>query len=395
MRVSAYPTVESRNELLGKLRLTFNSDTITSKQLQQWGESHDVAFPWFVRKDDRKISRGIFSLADEVDGEKTTKRTRVAATRSPKVANVSPEIVIPMRDHMPAVAKNVTESFVPEKDSTYAPFGFFRDLKKIIDSKQFYPIYITGLSGNGKTMMVEQVCASLGREMIRANIVRTTDETDLIGSYELVDGNTILREGPVIVAMRRGAVLLLDEVDLGSEHLLCIQPVLEGKPYFNKKTGELIHPAPGFTVIATANTKGKGSEDGRFIGTNVLNEAFLERFAITVEQQYPSNTTERKILQNNCGLLGVDEPEFVERLVLWADMIRTSYMEGAVDEIISTRRLVHIVKAFSIFRNRMKAVEMCLNRFDTETKTAFLDFYTKVDADAISSDTADQENENE
>jgi MoxR-like ATPase len=300
-----------------------------------------------------------------------------------------------MRDHMPAVAKNVTESFVPEKDSTYAPFGFFRDLKKIIDSKQFYPIYITGLSGNGKTMMVEQVCASLGREMIRANIVRTTDETDLIGSYELVDGNTILREGPVIVAMRRGAVLLLDEVDLGSEHLLCIQPVLEGKPYFNKKTGELIHPAPGFTVIATANTKGKGSEDGRFIGTNVLNEAFLERFAITVEQQYPSNTTERKILQNNCGLLGVDEPEFVERLVLWADMIRTSYMEGAVDEIISTRRLVHIVKAFSIFRNRMKAVEMCLNRFDTETKTAFLDFYTKVDADAISSDTADQENENE
>ena len=279
-------------------------------------------------------------------------------------------------------AKNMTESFVPEKNETYVAFGFYNDLKNIIKSKIFYPIYITGLSGNGKTLMIEQVCASINRELIRVNVTKRTDESDLIGSYELIDGNTVRREGPVITAMRRGAVLLLDETDLGTEDLLCLQPILEGKPYFDKKTGEVVQPASGFNVIATANTKGKGSDDGRFIGTNLLNEAFLERFAVTVEQEYPPAATERKILEKNFQQLGVDDPVFIDRLITWADVIRKSFEDGAVDEVISTRRLVHIAKAFSIFKNRLKAIELCLNRFDTDTKTAFLDLYTKVDADA-------------
>ena len=230
--------------------------------------------------------------------------------------------------------------------------------------------------------MIEQVCASLKRELIRVNITKRTDETDLIGSYELIDGSTVRREGPVITAMRRGAVLLLDECDLGTEDILCLQPILEGKSYFDKKTGEVIHPAAGFNVIATANTKGKGSDDGRFIGTNVLNEAFLERFAITVEQEYPPAATERKILDKNFDLYGITDKVFIDRLITWAEVIRKSFADGAVDEVISTRRLVHIAKAFSIFGNRLKAIELCLNRFDTDTKTAFLDLYTKVDAEA-------------
>jgi MoxR-like ATPase len=241
--------------------------------------------------------------------------------------------------------------------------------------------------------MVEQVCAALKREMIRVNITRETDETDLIGSYELIDGNTIRREGPAIVAMRRGAVLLLDETDYGSERLLCLQPILEGKPFFDKKTGEIIHPAPGFNVIATANTKGKGSDDGRFIGANVLNEAFLERFAITVEQEYPSNTVESKILSKVFAELGCSDQEFEEKLVVWADIIRSSFETGAVNEIISTRRLVHIAKAFSIFKDRMKAVQLCLNRFDEDTKNSFLDLYTKVDQNAHGEQPAPAEGE--
>jgi MoxR-like ATPase len=279
-------------------------------------------------------------------------------------------------------ATNLTESFVPDRNETYVPFGFYNDMRDIIKSRIFYPIYITGLSGNGKTFMIEQVCAALKRELIRVNITKRTDESDLIGSYELVDGSTIRREGPVITAMRRGAVLLLDECDLGTEDILCLQPILEGKPYFDKKTGEVVHPAAGFNVIATANTKGKGSDDGRFIGTNLLNEAFLERFAITVEQEYPPAATERKILEKNFAVLGITDTIFIDRLITWAEVIRKSFSDGAVDEVISTRRLVHISKAFSIFNNRLKAIEMCLNRFDTDTKTAFLDLYTKVDAEA-------------
>jgi MoxR-like ATPase len=279
-------------------------------------------------------------------------------------------------------ALNVTESFVPEANPWYVPFGFYNDLKKIIKSKQFCPVYITGLSGNGKTMMVEQICANLKREFVRVNITKRTDESDLIGTYELIDGNTIRREGPVITAMRRGAVLLLDEVDYGTEEILCLNGVLEGKPFFDKKTGEIIHAAKGFTVIATANTKGKGSDDGRFIGANVLNEAFLERFAFTWEQEYPEQKVELEIVNKAFESFGINQPEFANKLVTWATVIRKAFNDDAVDEVISTRRLVHIVNAYNIFGSRKKAIEMCLNRYDSEVKTSFLDLYTKIDAEA-------------
>jgi len=376
MRKSNYD-LSAKMALLQKIHAHFDKDVISLKELNKYVEDKKNKveyFPYFILRE-RKVGRGQFNILPKNVGVATPVATDkfLSAAAPAMVAQV-----IPIATRR---AANVTESFVPEKNKTYVPFGFFSDLKDIIKSRIFYPIYITGLSGNGKTMMIEQVCASLGREMIRVNITKRTDESDLIGSYELVDGNTIRREGPVITAMRRGAVLLLDETDLGTEDLLCLQPILEGKPYFDKKTGEIVHPAPGFNIIATANTKGKGSDDGRFIGTNVLNEAFLERFAITVEQEYPPATTERKILEKNFVELGLDDAVFIDRLITWAEVIRKSFADGAVDEVISTRRLVHISKAFSIFGDRLKSIEMCLNRFDSDTKTAFLDLYTKVDAD--------------
>ena len=277
---------------------------------------------------------------------------------------------------------------IPEAVKEYVPFGHFTDLKSILMSRLFFPVFITGLSGNGKTMMVEQVCAKLKRECYRVNVTIETDEDDLIGSNTLIEGNIQFREGPVLKAMRKGAVLLIDEIDLASNKIMCLQSILEGKGYLNKKTGEYVSPADGFTIIATANTKGKGSDDGRFIGTNVLNEAFLERFSITMEQEYPSNAVERRILTKEFERLEViDQNDFVLNLVNWADVIRKSFFEGAIDELISTRRLVHIAQAFTMFKDKMKAIEMCVSRFDTETKATFLDLYTKVDAEAIESPT--------
>jgi MoxR-like ATPase len=365
-------------DVLEKLYKHFDKDIVSVKELNEYclNKKNGIpSFPYFILRE-RKVARGQYNILPKHVGSVTPVAPKQTA-EVPAAAMVAQVVQLATKR-----ASNVTESFVPDRNETYVPFGFYADLRDIIKSRIFYPIYITGLSGNGKTMMIEQVCAALKRELIRVNITKRTDESDLIGSYELVDGNTIRREGPVITAMRRGAVLLLDECDLGTEDILCLQPILEGKPYFDKKTGEVVHPAAGFNVIATANTKGKGSDDGRFIGTNLLNEAFLERFAITVEQEYPPAATERKILQKNFESLGLTDTTFIERLITWAEVIRKSFADGAVDEVISTRRLVHITKAFSIFGNRLKAIEMCLNRFDTDTKTAFLDLYTKVDAEA-------------
>ena len=266
-------------------------------------------------------------------------------------------------------------SYVPENDPSYVPFGNAKALKKVVASRQFYPVFITGLSGNGKTLGVEQACAHLNRELIRVNITIETDEDDLIGGFRLVNGDTVFHNGPVVEALERGAVLLLDEIDLASNKILCLQSVLEGKGVFLKKTGRYVKPAAGFTVIATANTKGKGSDDGRFVGTNVLNEAFLERFPVTFEQDYPSPVIEQKILKNvGCELT------FAENLVKWAGVIRKTFFDGGVDEVITTRRLVHIAQAYSIFGDRLVAITNCVNRFDDDTKQSFLDLYTKVDA---------------
>ena len=276
---------------------------------------------------------------------------------------------------------------IPVKDAHYVPFGFYRDLESIINSKVFYPVFITGLTGNGKTTMVEQVCAKLKRECIRVNVSIETDEDDLVGGRTLIDGNITFQEGPVLLAMRRGAVLLIDEIDRGSNKLMCIQGILEGKPFFNKKTGDVINPAPGFTVIATANTKGQGSDSGKYIAAQILDEAFLERFPITVEQEYPTSKIERKIVINNMKAHNCVDEDFADKLVKWAEVIRKTYMEEAIDEMISTRRLVHIVRAFAMFKDQKKAIELCINRFDADTKNAFLDLYKKLEEPAPTQDT--------
>jgi len=281
----------------------------------------------------------------------------------------------------PSVEPATPRNLIPTTDDTFVKFGSFNDLKKIISSKLFYPTFITGLSGNGKTFGVEQACAQLKRELIRVNITIETDEDDLIGGFRLVNGETVWHNGPVIEALERGAILLLDEIDLASNKILCLQSVLEGNGVFLKKIGRFVRPSAGFNVFATANTKGKGSDDGRFIGTNVLNEAFLERFPVTFEQDYPSPSIENKILQNVADSLKVKDIDFCKRLVDWGDIIRKTFYDGGIEEIISTRRLVHIVRAYSIFNDKMKAIQVCVNRFDDETKQAFLELYDKVDAD--------------
>ena len=368
-----------RTEFLDKVRFEFGAiREISRAQVLEVCDKYGFDKPnWILNDVSRRVSRGVYALPE--NGAKVTPIAKVAKAVKKVLAPVEPTVAVAMV--APSVLSHNAElSLVPEKVTGYVPFGNFPDVRAIIKSKKFYPAYITGLSGNGKTMMVEQVCANEKRECVRVNITIETDEDDLIGGFRLVNGETVWQDGPVITAMSRGAVLLLDEVDLGSNKMMCLQPVLEGKAVYLKKTNRVVHPAPGFNVIATANTKGKGSDDGRFIGTNVMNEAFLERFSITMEQEYPSTKVETKILNNVLGASGVENKDFVDKLVTWADVIRKSFYEGALSEIISTRRLVHICEAFSIFgENKMKAIELCLNRFDVDTKNSFIELYKKVD----------------
>jgi len=308
----------------------------------------------------------------------------VEATTSPLAVPPSTASPTPSTASVVEMTKGSTSTVtnIPGKDPLFVPFGNFSDVHSIIKSNMFYPIYVTGLSGNGKTFMIEQAAAKAGREMFRVNITVETDEDDLLGGFRLVDGETVWFDGPVVEAMRKGAILLLDEVDLASTKIMCLQPVLEGKGVFLKKINEFVTCADGFNIVATANTKGKGDETGNFIGAGVMNEAFLERFPITVEQEYPTNAVEKKILEKVFDKLNISDSEFIEKLVNWADIIRKTYLEGAIDELITTRRLVHISNACAIFNmDRMKAITMCVNRFDDETKTAMVDLYTKVDSD--------------
>ena len=333
--------------------------------------------PSWLKQDQYKVSRGVYSLP--VDGDISPKIKEDIISELPKEETAP---AVDTVNQAAFVISSLTGNIIPTKDPVFVPWGYFKDIKSIVSSKQFYPIFITGLSGNGKTMNVSQACAQAKRECIRVNITIETDEDDLLGGYRLQEGQTVWQNGPVIEAMERGAILLLDEIDLASNKIMCLQPILEGNGVFLKKINKFVKPAPGFNVIATANTKGQGSEDGKFIGTNILNEAFLERFPITVEQSYPTNKIESKILLNvmsEKGLTKNADIKFAENLVTWADIIRKTFYEGGVDEIISTRRLVHIVEAFTIFKDKMKAIEMCTNRFDNDTKTSFMDLYSKVD----------------
>ena len=341
--------------------------TLAMSDVTSIREEHGLGWPsWFVRPPYR-VGRGLFKLP--VEGESIT------PIISKPIVN---ESVVEETEAVMAY-HNPTESLVPSKDPLYVPFGHFNDIYSIVKSGRYYPAFVTGLSGNGKTFMIEQACAKAKREFFRVNITVETDEDDLLGHYALIDGNTVWQDGPVVKAMERGAVLLLDEIDLASSKIMCLQPVLEGNGVFLKKVNRFVAPSKGFTVLATANTKGKGSEDGRFIGTNILNEAFLERFPITVEQEYPSMSVERKILVKVFASLDVEAGDFSERLVTWADIIRKTFYEGGIDEIIATRRLVHIANAYAIFGDRKKAIELCIARFDEDTKTSFLDLYSKVD----------------
>jgi hypothetical protein len=332
---------------------------------------------WFVRAPYR-VGTGKFKLP--VNGD-------MIAPVKPKKLKVPVMKNSEIGEESVVAYHNPTENLVPDKDPLYVPFGNFNDVYTIIKSGRYYPAFITGLSGNGKTFMVEQACAKAKREYFRVNITVETDEDDLLGHYALIDGNTVWQDGPVVKAMERGAILLLDEIDLASSKIMCLQPVLEGKGVFLKKVNRFVSPSVGFNVLATANTKGKGSEDGRFIGTNILNEAFLERFPITVEQEYPSMSVERKILDKVFASLDITEyGDFAEKLVTWADIIRKTFYEGGIDEIIATRRLVHIVNAYAIFGDRKKAIEMCIARFDDDTKTSFLDLYSKCDSEVVVTD---------
>ena len=341
--------------------------TMTNTEITETAEEMGMPFPHFLLKTELRVGRGQYRspLAERV----VTKQPDTVAAMTVNVSDFNVE------------SDSFAENLVPEKDPLFVPFGNFATVKKVLQSKMFYPIFVTGMSGNGKTFGIEQACAQTGREVIRVNFTVETDEDDLIGGFRLVNGETKFFKGPVIKAMEMGAVLLLDEIDLGNpSKIMALQSILEGGGYFIKKTGEYVTPAKGFTAIATANTKGKGSDDGRFIGTNILNEAFLERFPVTVEQEYPSPAIEKKILGRVFDSLDIKDSDFVEKLVDWADIIRKTFYDGGVDEIISTRRLVHVAKAFSIFGDRMKAINLCINRFDEDTKLSFADLYTKVDA---------------
>jgi hypothetical protein len=347
---------------------------LTKDKVTTFAEKSGICCPtWFVRAPYR-VGTGKFKLPVAGDVITPVKPKKVKVPVMKKIEKTEETVV---------AYHNPTENLVPEKDPLYVPFGNFNDVFSIIKSGRYYPAFITGLSGNGKTFMVEQACAKAKREYFRVNITVETDEDDLLGHYALIDGNTVWQDGPVVKAMERGAILLLDEIDLASSKIMCLQPVLEGKGVYLKKVNRFVSPSVGFNVLATANTKGKGSEDGRFIGTNILNEAFLERFPITVEQEYPSMSVERKILDKVFASLDIEAGDFAEKLVTWADIIRKTFYEGGIDEIIATRRLVHIVNAYAIFGDRKKAIEMCIARFDDDTKTSFLDLYSKCDSEVV------------
>ena len=367
-----------RKEFLETLTKTYpNKTSFTKEEINNTGH-----FPYWIKsaRYNFKQGVGIFNLEAAISGYNGGYEPEVV---TPKVIPIPAQ---PVASNMPVAAQ--TESvnlmsdakIIPEKMDNYVPFGHFRDVKNIIKSKIFFPVFVTGLSGNGKTLMIEQVCAQLNRELYRVNVTIETDEDDLMGGHTLVNGNIVYREGPVIKAMRKGAVLLLDEVDLGSNKLMCLQSVLEGKGYLIKKTGEWVAPKKGFTILATANTKGQGSDDGKFIGTQIMNEAMLERFAITMQQEYPPVVTERKILEMEMALTGEVDSDFTTKLVDWADIIRKTYYEGAIDDVITTRRLVHIVNAFRMFNDKLKCITMCISRFDEETRNSILDLYSKIDA---------------
>lgn len=351
---------ETRKSFIKSLSMQFPGRSVFDRnELADHARSNGLSFPGYFMRSENRVGRGQYEIK------------MLAVVSSSNVSEITPMIKQTIFEQV--------KIEVPEKDKSYVTWGFFKDVKTIIESESFYPLFIAGLSGNGKTMMVEQACAELHRKYVRVNITEETDEDDLIGGFRLVNGETVWCDGPIPQAMKQGAICLIDEIDRGSNKLMCLQAVLEGKPLYIKKTGAVVTPTRGFNILATANTKGRGSEDGRFTGARILDEAFLERFVATIDQPYPTPAVEKKIILNAMDTYGGFDGEFAENLVTWAEIIRKTYEDGGVDDLISTRRLVHISRTFSIFNDRKKAIELCISRFDEDTRVAFLDLYTKVD----------------
>ena len=381
---------QKQKEFVDYATKKFNTNELTVSQLKEANKHFGCKYApqWLIKNKDFKVGKSLFKLPNENDTIESV------SSKPNKVAEKVLETAVASDTHKEAayIVSSLTGDIVPKKDPVFVSFGNYPDIKSIVKSNMFYPVFITGLSGNGKTLGVTQACAEAKKELIRVNITIETDEDDLLGGYRLKDGQTVWQNGPVIEAMERGALLLLDEIDLASNKIMCLQQILEGSGVFVKKINKFIKPAQGFNVIATANTKGQGSDDGKFIGTNVLNEAFLERFPITFEQSYPKPAVEEKILVNTYKQAsGKSDKDFCKKLVTWADVIRKTYFDGGVDEIISTRRLVHIIQAYAIFGKKMKAVEVCTNRFDNDTKDSFMELYTKVDAGASAESIAQEQ----
>ena len=371
---------KKQTEQVSVLYDVYKKDILTRAEINAVVKKGKIQNPSWLKTDKFKVDRGCYKLPlnNAEDNNKVDEKVLDDA---------------PNKQEAAYIVSSLTGDIVPKKDKVFVPFGNYSDVKNIIKSGQFYPCFITGLSGNGKTMAVTQACAEMKKELIRVNITIETDEDDLLGGYRLKDGQTVWQNGPVIEAMERGALLLLDEIDLASNKIMCLQPILEGSGVFVKKINKFVKPKAGFNVIATANTKGQGSEDGKFIGTNILNEAFLERFPVTFEQKYPTSKIEKKILTNTLKAAGKSDVKFVEKLVTWADVIRRTFFDGGVDEIISTRRLVHITQAYAIFGDKIKAIQLCTNRFDDDTKNSFVELYTKVDSGSSLEDILKEQNE--
>ena len=388
MRESDMEYTEKQLKFLSAAIVKYGEGAVLATEtISEIAEENGLKFPYWLTGskglgDLTRVSKGTYRLPALNGGEGVSMADVV---ESAAVVDEAAEVVVESKNTESTMDMSYFNpaELIPKKDPLFVAHGHFSDLVKVLNSKKFYPVFETGESGTGKTYMTEQACAKLRREFIRVNITVETDEDDLLGHYALIDGNTVWQDGPVVIAMERGAVLLLDEIDLASNKVMCLQPILEGKGVYLKKVNKMVRPAAGFTVVATANTKGKGSEDGRFVFTNILNEAFLERFPITMEVGYPSSPTEKKIVNKVLDSLGVSDSDFAEKLVNWADIIRKTFYDGGIDEVIATRRLVHISNAFAIFGDRMKAIEMCVNRFDEDTKTSFLDLYSKIDAEAV------------
>ena len=370
---------EEKKQLLINALVSTGKTEITKTEITEIGKKLKVGHPyWFTNDEKNKISKGVYKVPTSSLVKTSTPVIEMSAQVLPMTKPVDKS-----ENRIQNVQTDLESSdLIPKSYKNYVPFGNFEDVLAIVNAQRFFPVFITGHSGNGKTMSIEQACAKAKRKFVCVSMTPETDESDLLGNYVLINGNMEWRDGPVTTAARQGAVLCIDEIDYGAQNLSSLQRVLEGKPFMLKKKGELISPAPGFTVFATANTKGKGSDDGRYMFTNVLNEAFLERFRTTMEQEFPPVKTERKIIEKELTSVGRADDEFAEKLVTWADVIRKTFADGGCDEVISTRRLVHIVETFGIFGDKMKAIGLCLNRFDDDTKASFLDLYTKVDAGA-------------